>query len=427
MKNIIYSLIILIIAGLLVFFVTSTNSKDSDFNFKYGLDLSGGTHLVYRADTSSIADEDIKSSMESLRDVIERRTNLFGVSEPLVQVQKASSLSLDNYHLIVELPGIDDLDEALNIIGQTPVLEFKLISSDSTNENPIFVDTGLTGKYLQRASLQFQQTTNEPAVSLKFDSEGSELFAKITRENIGQILAIFLDGQPISTPVIRQEIRDGSAEISGGFTPQEARDLARDLNFGALPVPIDLASSQSIGASLGSSVLSSGVKAGATGLLIVALFLILWYRLPGIFASISLLIYVFVMLAIFKFIPVVLTASGIAGFILSVGMAVDANVLIFERIKEELRSGKTIKKSVEDGFSRAWLSIRDGNISSILTAIVLFWFGTSVVEGFALTFGLGVLISMLTAIIVTRTFLLSLAKDNDGGILRKLFSCGIKN
>ncbi|MCI5108267.1 MAG: protein translocase subunit SecD [Candidatus Pacebacteria bacterium] len=415
------SLIIIILAILgAVYFVYNNQDSDSRFPFRYGLDLAGGTELIYEADTSNIQEGEVETSMQTLRDVIERRVNLFGVSEPVIQVEKASIFSgggSDN-RLVVELPGITDVNEAVRLIGETPTLEFKLLEEGAEDlgiENPeeVFKDTGLTGRFLQSAELQFASNhvtsvASEPIVVLHFNKEGQDLFASITRDNIGRILAIFLDGSVISTPVIRQEITGGDAQISGGFTPEEARDLARNLNFGALPVPINLVSTQSIGSTLGHDTLGSGIMAGIWGLGIVSLFLILWYRLSGVFAVLSLSFYVLIILMIFKLIPVVLTAAGIAGFILSIGMAVDANVLIFERIKEEVGGGRTVADSIKEGFARAWPSIRDANITSLLTAVILFWFGTSLIKGFALTFGLGVLISMFTAIVVTKTFMLTL-------------------
>jgi len=232
---------------------------------------------------------------------------------------------------------------------------------------------------------------------------------------------------PISQPVIQQEILGGRAEITGAFNPQEAKILVGRLNSGALPIPIELLSSQTIGASLGTQAKERGVKAGILGLFVVALFMIFWYRLPGLIAVVALSIYISFMLALFKVIPVTLTAAGVAGFILSIGMAVDANVLIFERLKEELRSGKALRESIEKGFSRAWLAIRDSNFSSILTAVILFWFGTSLIEGFALVFGLGVIISMITAISVTRTLLLAVSNEEvPQGTIKFLFGTGFK-
>jgi preprotein translocase subunit SecD len=285
-------------------------------------------------------------------------------------------------------------------------------------------------RYLDGAQLQFTDGGNgqlggQAMVGITFNSEGRDLFSKITTEHKGEVLAIFLDGQVISSPVIRDAITDGKAVISGTFTPDEAKSLVRDLNYGALPVPIQLASTQTVGASLGENAKTAGVKAGVVGLILITAFLILWYRLPGFIASISLCIYIILSLAVFKLIPVTLTAAGIAGFILSIGMAVDANILIFERMKEELKRGKSLSDSLHEGFSRAWLSIRDSNISSIITAIILFWLGTSAIKGFALTLGLGVIISMLTAITISRTFLFSIVPKKEGKSSKFLFSNGL--
>lgn len=438
-KTRIGALLILILGAGIGFFVYTTQAPQSAFSFKLGLDLAGGTHLVYEADVSGLPDSDVADSMSALRDVIERRVNLFGVSEPIVQTQKSSILSGANEErLIVELPGVTDTQEAIDLIGRTPVLEFKLVkrgfegsfvTPDGRLNEDAFEATGLTGRYLERAILEFGTSSsglsNEPIVALEFNSDGADLFATITREHVGDVLAIFLDGSVISSPVVREEIPNGTATISGGFQPEEARDLVKNLNFGALPVPIELLSTQTIGASLGNDALSKGLVSGALGLVIVIIFLIMWYRVPGIIAGISLCIYLLVMLAIFKLIPVTLTSAGIAGFILSIGMAVDANVLIFERMKEELKAGKKTQEAAKEGFARAWLSIRDGNISSIISAVILFWFGTSLIEGFALTFGLGVMVSMLTAIIVSRAFIYALGNFQYRRFVRLLFGSGI--
>ena len=296
-------------------------------------------------------------------------------------------------------------------------------SGQRLGEDPYFVSTPLTGRFLQKASLEFNQSALGPTVSLAFNDEGAKLFGEITKANIGKRVAIYLDGSPISTPVVQDEITDGRATINGNFTVQEARQLVGRLNSGALPVPIELVSTQSVGASLGDRVLKDDIRAGLYGFIIVSLFLILWYRLPGFVAVIALAIYTVISLALFKLIPVVMSAAGIAGFILSIGMAVDANILIFERMKEEMKKGKTIEGAMHEGFSRAWPSIRDSNISSLITATVLFWMGTSLVKGFALTFGLGVVVSMFTAITVTRTFLYTL-RPKDNKAMKFLFGNG---
>lgn len=385
--------------------------------FHLGLDLRGGIHLVYRADTSVIDKSEIPAAMDGLRDVIERRVNFFGVAEPAIQVQQSGS---DN-RLIVELPGIKNISDAVALIGETPYLEFKTQkpqaetdeilaaqkNGERLNEDPYFVATTLTGRFLKKAILDFDQTTMEPQISLEFTDEGAILFAQITKDNVGKPVAIYLDGGPISVPNVKEEINGGRAQITGNFTVEEAKTLVSRLNSGALPIPIELISQQSVGASLGEEVLIKSVKAGIIGILAVALFLFLSYRLVGFAAILALGIYAATVLMLFKIIPVTLTAAGIAGFILSVGVAVDANILIFERIKEELRNGKTFQAAIPEGFSRAWTSIRDSNISTLITAAILYWFGTSVVKGFALTLGVGVLVSLFSSFTVTRTFLIA--------------------
>ena len=427
-----WTLVLIVAMVLIGWFVYSTQKANSRHPFKLGLDLAGGTELIYKADTKQVSSGDIKGAMDSLKDVIERRVNLFGVSEPIVQVENAGTFSKDN-KLIVDLPGVTDIKQAIALIGQTPLLEFRLLpisypalASTTAQLYALSANTGLTGSLLSHAALQFNnQTGGAPIVSLTFNPAGAALFDKITKENKGQILAIFLDRAPVSLPRITEEISSGQAQITGGFTAAEAQTVVRNLNYGALPVPIELVSTQTVGPSLGSSALFAGVKAGMYGFLIVVLFLILWYRLPGLIASVALLMYVAISLAVFKLIPVTLTAAGLAGFILSIGMAVDANILIFERMKEELLRGHGLSVAIHEGFHRAWLSIRDSNVSSIITAIVLFWLGTSAVKGFALTLGLGVIISMFTAITVSRTFLFALPQAGESKAAKFLFGSGI--
>lgn len=438
----IWTLVLVIISAGIGYFVYSTENKDSSLKFRLGLDLNGGTELIYRADTSKVDPKDIKDRMVALREVIEKRVNPFGVGEQIVQIEKAGVLgSNQENRLIVDLPGITDVEEAKERIGKTPLLEFKLIKPEVSKLKPeeiekktvdeLFFDTGLTGRLLKNSSLQFGDTLNEPMVTLQFNSEGEELFAKITKENVGQTLAIFLDGNLISRPVIREEIRDGRATISGGFTGQgglrEAKNLVGNLNLGALPVPIQGVSTQTVGASLGSEALDAGIKAGVYAFVIIAIFLIVWYRFPGLVAVLSLSVYVAINLALYKIIPVTMTSAGIAGFILSIGMAVDANILIFERMKEELKKGRGLEDATKEGFSRAWLSIRDSNISSIITALVLFVFSSnSLIKGFSLVFGIGVGVSMFTAITASRTFLFALRGKREGKLAKFLFSNGLK-
>ena len=364
--------------------------------FRLGLDLLGGAHLEYEADFSGLKSQSPVDAMNGVRDVIERRVNLFGVSEPNVQIEGTD-------RLIVELAGIQDIEEAKQLIGQTPFLEFREPSDDTASAS--FVPTGLTGEHLKKTNLIFDPTTGRPEIELNLTDEGAKLFAEITRKNLNKPVGIFLDGQPISIPIVQSEITDGKAVISGQFTPQEAKDLVGRLNAGALPVPITLISQQTIGASLGAESLSKSLRAGMYALLAVALFMILFYRLPGVAAVLALLIYVIIVLTIYKLLPVTLTLSGIAGFILSLGIAVDANVLIFARFKEELKAGRTLPQSVHEGFRRAWYSIRDSHVTTLLGALILYLFTTSIVKGFALTLGIGVLMSLFSSIIVTRAFL----------------------
>jgi len=462
--------ILLIISGVFVANFDFTKSISTENGqpqlFKRGLDLSGGIHLEYLVDVSSIPQAEVSSAMESLRDLIERRVNTFGVSEPIVQTKEPGLFAQGNnageQRLIVELPGVSDVKKAQDAIGLIPTLEFRehrppeeeaaIIAakeelknaveekSEDFKPNPlafedIYVVGELTGRFLDNASLQFNNSNSvsggEPIVLLKFNEEGARLFAKLTKENAGRTIPIYVDGEMISNPTVGEEfaktgITGGTAQISGGFTVDAAKDLAMHLNSGALPVDkLELLESRVIGATLGEKALDAGVRAGIWGFAIVAVFLIILYRLPGVIAAIALGFYVIIMLALFKVIPVALTAPGIAGIILSVGMAVDANVLIFERMKEELRAGRTIKDAINEGFKRAWPSIRDGNVSSLITAIILFWFGTSLVKGFALTFGLGILVSMFTAITITRTFLLAISPSDSKGFIRKLFGSGL--
>ena len=410
---------------------------ESRKDFKLGLDLQGGTHLVYEADMSEISQEDYSSSLEGLRDLIERRVNLFGVAEPVVQNEETAG----HYRLIVELAGIKDPAEAIQMIGQTPFLEFKeqkdnfaeiIAKRDEINkeiesgktfeeihttvenwqlglEDP-FQSTDLTGKYLKRAEISFDQNTYDPLISLQFDDEGAEIFKNLTSKNVGKPLAIYIDGMPISSPIVQEEISGGKAQITGKFTIEEAKELASNLSAGALPVPITLISQQTVGPTLGMDSLNDSFRAGVLGFAAILIFMILFYRLPGFLASLALVIYVILVLSLFKTIPVTLTLAGIGGFILSIGMAVDANVLVFARMREELGQGKSLSQSIEEGFSRAWPSIRDGNLTTLIVALILFTFGSSFVKGFALTLSLGILLSMFSAIFITKTFLQAFAE-----------------
>jgi len=472
--------------------------KVKELPFNLGLDLQGGTQLIYEADVSGIAEADRDDAMESARDVIERRVNAFGVSEPIVQVNRGAN---GEHRIIAELAGVKDVQEAIKMIGETPILEFKEqnleafnvdLGESSTEEAPLgeiivnegdletgvaeldlgeldfdfsgasqenlWQNTELTGKYLKRAVLQFNPNDNTPEVSLEFNSEGAQLFEEITARNVGQPVAIFLDGYVISAPTVNEKIVGGKAVISGQFNIEEARLLVKRLNSGALPVPISLISQKMVEASLGAKSINNSLQAGLIGLLLVSIFMIIVYRLPGLISVFSLGAYSLIMLAIFKAIPlglalplifimialifhvfndikifdsslallfiligillffyalkpVTLSLSGIAGLILSLGMAVDANILIFSRIREELRQGKTVNQSVSDGFKRAWPSIRDGNIMVLLTCLILMFFGTSSVQGFGTTLFIGISVSLFSAIVITRVLLVSVLGD----------------
>lgn len=393
--------------------------------FKLGLDLQGGIHLLYQTDLSKIPPEDKESSLQGLKDVIERRVNFFGIREPVVQLQ--------GERLIVELAGIKEPSEAIRMIGQTPFLEFKEQRTEEETkkifdkrkeieglnfeelqkieewhlafEDPYYKSTPLTGRYLKRADVGFDQTTSQPLVLLQFNEEGAKIFEELTSRNVGKPLAIYIDQILISAPIVKEVISGGEAQITGNFTLKEAKKLARDLNAGALPVPINLISQQSVGPTLGKISLEQALKAGTFAFLGIILFLIFFYRLPGFLASLSLGIYLILILALFKLIPITLTLAGISGLILSIGMAIDANILIFSRMREELKEGKSFSVSLEEGFNRAWLAIRDGNLTTLLVAAILFFLGTSFVKGLATTLSLGILLSMFCAIIITKNFL----------------------
>jgi preprotein translocase subunit SecD len=455
------------IIGLIAWFITSSTMGENPTRpFKLGLDLAGGSHLVYEADVSKVDSAEVPELMAVLREVVERRINAFGVSEPVVQVERSSIVSeVQVNRLVIELPGVTDVSQAVAEIGQTPLLEFKLLDPDllaqwesleslnSLVENASgsqaiigdvkingekveqvdpYVDVGLTGRYLETATLEFAggqsgQLANEPLVTVKFNEEGAKLFADITRANVGRQLGIFLDGELLSSPVINEAITGGTAVISGDFTVEEARILSKNLSFGALPVPITLASTQTIDATLGSGVVKQSILAGFYGFVLISVFMVAWYRVPGLVACFALASYILISLLVFLLVPVTLTAAGLAGLVLSLGIAVDANVLVFERLKEEFRSGKSSRAAIEEGFSRAWSAIRDSNITGLLSAIILFWFGTSMIKGFAVVLASGLIISMISAITITRTMLMILpdVKRDDEGIWPYLFGSGL--
>ncbi|MFA5013011.1 MAG: protein translocase subunit SecD [Candidatus Paceibacterota bacterium] len=420
-------------------------------DFKLGLDLKGGVHLEYKADLSKIPEGEKKTVMDGLRDLLERRVNSFGVSEPVVQVYGADRVSVD-------LPGFESIENAIAYIGETPLLEFweersqaeiDQINAKKTEINNVikqnqgktqeeisaeiekitdwqlalqipYKATELTGRYLQKSTLSFDPTTNAPIVELQFNDEGAKIFEDVTGRNVGKTIAIFLDGQSIIdtdgdnkitsddlyAPRVEQQIIGGKAVITGIKDVNEARTIVQRLNQGALPVPLgNPIVQQKIGPTLGAISLDNAVKAGEWGMLLIIIFLILFYRLPGLLASLALVIYAVVLFALLKLFSATLTLAGIGGLILSIGMAVDANVLIFSRLREELRSGKDLLISIKEAIRRAWPSIRDGNFTTIIVALILYFLGTSFIKAFAFALILGILLSMFSAVVITNVFL----------------------
>ena len=371
---------------------------------KLGLDLEGGLRVEYQAQEVDGQRPDA-GAMSVIRDIVERRVNTTGVAEPVVQTQ-------GNDRVIVELPGVTNPDAIRNLVGTTGRLDFvPLGSTQMTEGQPIDLEDFpplFPGSEVSTATVG-QDERGALTVNFQLKEEGAQLFADYTRDHVGQYFAIALDGEVISAPVINQSIPGGQVQISagglGGFQLEEAQNLVTVLKFGSLPFPIRELSSEQISATLGERFLVQSLLAGAIGIGLVILFMLIHYRLPGLVASFALIYYGIVVLAIFRLVPVTLTLAGIAGFVLSVGMAVDANILIFERMKEELRFGKALPSAVEAGFNRAWNSILDSNVSSLITATILYLFGSSVIRGFALVLIIGVLVSMFSAIIVTRTIM----------------------
>jgi len=406
-------------------------SFTKSLTFKKGLDLAGGTSLTLQADMKNVDPAQRSKALDAAKGIIEQRANYFGVSEPIVQ----TAIEGNDYRVIAELPGVT-IDQAKSIIGVLAQLSFWepnpkgspiLLKNENDIKNlyatqsayPISVlqylgtypiKTNLSGSDIQDTSVTFDTQTGKPEVQLKFTDVGSKKFADITTRNVGKIVAIVLDGRVIEAPRVNQAILTGDAVISGGFTTDTATALSNSLNAGALPVPLIYLQEHSVDATLGNEYLVQSLFAGGLGIIIIIIFMTVLYGRLGVIASFALVIYTLLVVSIFKVssitpFAITLTLSGIAGFILSIGMAVDANILIFERMKEERRAGRAWHEALELGFSRAWTSIRDSNISSLITSGVLYEFGTGSVKGFALTLAIGVLVSMFSAIVITRTFL----------------------
>lgn len=394
---------------------------NKDFSTRFGLDLKGGSHLVFDADTSKTKPEDLQDSLNSSRDTVERRVNLFGVSEPVVQTLRTGN----KYRISVDLPGISNVSEAVNLIGQTAQLSFReegQIDEKVASTTPLFLrltkETGLTGKDVKRARVDFSSQNGAPQVTLEFTPNGTKLFAEVTRRNLGKPVGIFLDQMPVSIPTVQSVITEGNASITGSFSVDEAKQLAIAINSGALPLPIKLIEQRSIGPTLGASEIHKSIVAGVVGLVMVMLFMVLYYRTLGLIACLALIIYGLLSFAIVRLIPVVLTLPGVAGFILSIGMAVDTNILIFERIKEERRKGRDFDIAVRLGFGRAIDAIKDANITTLIVAFILFnplnWdflpqFG--LVRGFAFTLAIGVATSLFTGIVITKRLIKFFYRD----------------
>ncbi len=442
-KNIYLLIFILVLLGLALWSIVPLNTKLlGPDGLTLGLDLKGGSQLLYKADLSkkdpSITDEE---AMSSVIEKIQRRVNQYGTTEPVIQRQGAD-------RILIQLPGVENVNEAINLIGKTALLDFREQEVDENN-NPVLNDMGgwvfkdepakaegrdgieraLTGEYLKRASMNIDPYQG-PLVVIEWDSEGGYLFEQITRRNLQKPLAIFLDNEIISAPVVRSVIQAGTlGQIEGDFTMDEADTLAIQLNSGALDVPLAIIGQENVDPTLGADSIQKSKLAAIIGIILLLLFMLIYYRLPGLIACISLGIYGAFLLAIFSAFPLTLTLSGIAGAILSLGMAVDANILIFERMKEELRGGRTLGAAAEAGFDRAWTAIRDSNITTFIACAVLIWLGTSatfhasMVSGFAITLFIGVALSMFTAIVITRTFLRLIVSSR---LVTRLTAYGVK-
>jgi len=399
----------------------STEFKPN-LDLRYGLDLAGGASLTFKIETNNVSADALPQALESLKGNIERRINLFGVTESNVKLTKQG----DEHRLVVELPGVTNIDEAIALIGQTASLKFMGVidlppeATATATFDDVFKDTGLNGSHLVKSAPQPNPNTGAMEVSLEFNDEGAKLFEKATKDYLKKRIAIVLDDSPLTIPQVEVVIPDGKAVINGDFDIKSAKSLSAQLNAGALPLSIKLISQSQVGATLGKDSIDKGIKAGLVGLGLVAFFMIGNYGYLGLISVFSLIIYALITLTLYRLIPVTLTFPGIVGFILSVGMAVDSNILIFERMKEELRDGKPWNTSLELGFGRAWDSIKDANTCTIITGLILFnpfnWSflnSSGMVRGFAVTLILGIFIGIFTGVVVTRNLLRVLARKNN--------------
>lgn len=379
---------------LIIFFCLAIISSIIIFSKKFslGMDVAGGTILTYQLDLSDINKTQTKDILAQTKDLIERRINFLGVGEFFTSISESG-------RILIEIPNIKNPEEAIRIIGETPILDFRI------PENNNFVKTDLTGKYLERAEVAYDPQTLEPYVSLYFNSEGAEIFKELTQKYLGKPIAIYLDNQLISAPIVRDIIENGRAQITGNFTLEEAKTLAGRLNQGALPAPLSLEAISVIDPLLGEKFLNLAIKAGISGVVLVILFMIIFYGFNGLIADFALLFFIVFNLALYKILDVTISLASLSGFLLTIGMAVDANILIFERTKEEIKKGLKMKEALKEGFERAFPSIRDSNITTIISALTIYFLTTSFVKGFALTLFLGTLISFLTAVFFTRYLL----------------------
>lgn len=363
---------------------------------KEGLDLQGGARLVYSADLANIEEGRKNDAMSSLSKVIENRVNGFGIAEPLVQTSKVG----DDYRLVVELPGVKDLNEAINLIGKTAELDFREIVGEEAQD---FTKTDLTGKDFQSATVSFDQSGNAQ-IDIEFNAEGAKKFEAITERNIQKPLAIYLDNELISAPTVNQKISGGKGVITGKFDIKEAKNLAIQLNAGALPVSVKMIEERNVGATLGRESITRSIYAGVLGMIFVSLFMIIYYRMLGVFSTIGLGLYIVFMIALVKLFGITLTMGGVAGLILSVGMSMETDVLVFERIREELRAGKSFSSAIKLGFKRAWPSVRDSNAVSLIIAALLYTAGGTI-RGFAVVLGLGIIVGLVTTFVGTKALL----------------------
>lgn len=393
-----------------------------NLDLKFGLDLAGGASLNYSIDVSKTKKEDVQNALEALKGNIEKRINPFGTSESTIQLNKI----VNENRMLIELPGIQNVEEAVSLIGKTAQLNFRGVinetlfkeATNSAEFDKSLKDTGLNGSHLTRATVTINPNNSQTEVSLEFNPEGAKLFEAATKEFLNKQIVILLDGEVKTAPVVNVVISDGKAVISGNFDTDSAKILVRQLNAGALPLPITLIEQRSVNATLGKDSINKGIFAGIIGLILISFFMVGNYGKLGLIADIGLIIYGLITLALYRLIPITLTFPGIVGFILSIGMAVDSNILIFERMREEVRKGKNWNNAMELGFGRAWDSIKDANTCTIITGLILFnpfnwsFLNTSgMVRGFAVTLILGIFIGIFTGVFVTRNLLRVLAKE----------------